>query len=413
LKPVPDLVSLQEAEPQALLPKRGPETPGGARRLVLLSCGHFFIDLYSSALGGLQPLLVARHGLSLLEAGILAGVLSFSSSVMQPFYGYLSDRLHFRGFTVLAPFVAGLFISSLGLATNYSMLLLLVCLGGVGIAAFHPQGTAHASVTWRRRRGLAMAIFITSGTIGLSMGPTYFSLVIGWLGMEKSYWAALPSLLITLVLAANLPAPPRREHAGTTHFDLAPFRRVRKPMALLYFLVVIRSVVQIVFAQFLPLYFHRERGFAVSSASYVLTLFLLGGALGGFLGGNLADRFGGKRIVTFSMIASVPFLIVFLSTRGPLSLAGLFLGGLILLFTIPVNVTMAQDLVPTQSGTVSALMMGFAWGMAGLFCIPFFGWVADHVGLHKALWGVILLPLVGFVLALELPRSDAHLRRSL
>src|SRR5574337_1745585 len=66
-------------------------------------------------------------------------------------------------------------------------------------------------------------------------------------------------------------------------------------------------------------------------------------SMGGFLGGNLADLFGGRRIVMFSMIGSVPFLVLFLLTRGWISLAGLFIGGLILLFTVPVNVTMAQE----------------------------------------------------------------------
>ena len=376
--------------------------PDANRRLALLAVGHFFIDLYSSALGALQPLLVARYSLSLLEAGTLGGVLSFSSSVMQPLYGYLSDRLHSRVFTVLSPFLAGLFISALGLATGFPTLLAMVFLGGVGIAAFHPQGTAHAAAVWNRRRGLGMAIFITSGTVGLALGPAYFSALTTQLGLDNAYWGALPGLAITLVLLAALPAPPRRElPAG--HFDLAPLRRVWKPLTLLYFLVVIRSVIQVVFAQFLPLYFHRERGFAVSTASYVLTLFLAGGAVGGFLGGNLADRFGGKRVIAFSMIASVPFLVLFMTTRGMLSLAGLFVGGLILLFTVPVNVVMGQELVPAQSGTVSALMMGFAWGMAGLVCIPLFGWTADQVGLHAAMWGVVLLPLAGFALAAKLP----------
>jgi MFS family permease len=101
----------------------------------------------------------------------------------------------------------------------------------------------------------------------------------------------------------------------------------------------------------------------------------------------------------------VPFLCLFLLTRGAVSLVGLFVGGLILLFTIPVNVTMAQELVPGQAGTVAALMMGFAWGAAGLTVIPLFGWSADHIGLHRSLWGVVLLPLVGFVLAVLLPRD--------
>jgi FSR family fosmidomycin resistance protein-like MFS transporter len=392
---------------EELPPLTSPPQP--LRRLLLLSLGHYFIDLYSSALGALQPLLVARYGLSLFQAGTLGGLLSFSSSVMQPVYGYLSDRLHFRGFTVLAPAIAGIFISSLGLAGGYGGLLALAFLGGVGIAAYHPQGTAHASLTFPYRRGLAMAVFITSGTIGLACGPAYFSWITGWLGLEAAWWGALPGIGITLVLTALLPAPPRSPHVAAHRFDWAPFRPVCKPMVLLYFLVVIRSVVQITFTQFLALYFHLDRGFSVRSASYVLTLFLVGGATGGFVGGNLADRFGGKRIVVFSMIGSVPFLALFLLTRGWMSLAGLFVGGLILLFTIPVNVTMAQELVPTQAGTVSALMMGFAWGMAGLAVIPLFGWSADHVGLHRSLWGVVLLPVAGFLLALALPRD--HRRR--
>jgi len=385
--------ALREATPAA----------GAARRLLLLSCGHFFIDLYSSALGALQPLLVSRYSLSLLQAGFLGGLLSFSSSVMQPFYGYLSDRWHFRGFTILSPFLAGLFISCLGLAGGYSSLLLLVFLGGVGIAAFHPQGTAHAAEAWSHRRGTGMAVFITTGTVGLSLGPTYFSQLTSWLGLERAYWGALPGLVITLVLAACLPAPAGGEQRPGARLDLTPLRRVWKPMLLLYLLVVIRSVIQVTFGQFLPLYLHLERGFDLSSASYVLTLFLFGGAMGGLLGGSLADRFGGNRIVMVSMAGSLPFLILFLSTRGWISLASLFAGGLILLFTVPVNVTMAQSLVPGQSGTVSALMMGFAWGMAGLVVIPLVGFFADRVGLHSALWGVVLLPLLGFLLALKLP----------
>ena len=43
--------------------------------LVLFSCAHFFIDLYSIALGVLQPLLLAQFGLSLTQAGLIGGVL--------------------------------------------------------------------------------------------------------------------------------------------------------------------------------------------------------------------------------------------------------------------------------------------------------------------------------------------------
>ena len=118
----------------------------------------------------------------------------------------------------------------------------------------------------------------------------------------------------------------------------------------------------------------------------------------------MADRFGGRRVILISMAGCLPFAALFFLTTGTASMIGLALTGLILLFTIPVNVVMAQELVPTQSGTVSALMMGFAWGMAGLIFIPLTGWAGDHFTLHRALGALSLFPVIGFFLAPKLPK---------
>jgi FSR family fosmidomycin resistance protein-like MFS transporter len=176
-------------------------------------------------------------------------------------------------------------------------------------------------------------------------------------------------------------------------------------MTILYFLVFIRSIVQISFTQFLPLYLHTQRGQSLGKSNISLTLYLASGALGGIVGGNLADRFGGRRVILISMIGSVPFLALFVFTTGVVSMIGLALSGLILLFTIPVNVLMGQELAPTQAGTVSALMMGFAWGMAGVLFIPLTGWISDVFSMQTAFTGLILFPLIGFFLALKLPKK--------
>jgi len=188
-------------------------------------------------------------------------------------------------------------------------------------------------------------------------------------------------------------------------FDWASLRAVWKPMTVLYFLVLIRSIVQITFTQFLPLYLRGERHFSVSAASLSLSLYLVGGAVGGLAGGNLADRFGGRLVILTSMIGSVPFLVLFVFGHGAWSQAGLFVGGLILLFTMPVNIVIAQELAPTQAGTVSSLMMGFAFGIAGLVFIPLTGWVADIWSIQFAFAGLITFPVLGFLLALKLPRN--------
>jgi MFS transporter, FSR family, fosmidomycin resistance protein len=372
-----------------------------------LSIAHFFIDVYSSALGALQPYLVGRLGLSLEQAGIAGGVMIFSSSVMQPAYGYLSDRLHTRLFTILAPAVAGVFISALGWAPSYALVLLLVVLGGAGIAAFHPQGSALAIADAGASRGRAMSLFVSAGTLGMAIGPTYFTAVIGRTGLERSLWAAVPGVLVTITLVWLLPrANVRSTFRVEKKLNWDELYAVRKPLTVLYFLVFIRSIVQITYAQFLPLYLSRERGFSLQQSSLLLSMYLACGAVGGFLGGHFADRFGGKRIIMISMLGSVPFLATFFLAHGVLAALGLAIGGLVLLFTIPVNVVMAQELAPRQAGTVSALMMGFSWGMAGLVFIPFTGWAADRVGLHAALGSLVAFPILGFALAMLLPKAS-------
>ena len=393
-----DAATLPASPPVAALERRGYLT------LALLCAAHFFIDLYSSALGAVQPVLVDRLGISLTQAGLLGGLLVFSSSTIQPAYGYLSDRLHSRMFTALAPAVAGIFISLLGVAPNFGAVVAIVLLGGAGIASFHPQGSSRATYGITENRGRWMAVFISSDTMGLASGPTVFSAIIARLGENKTWIAMVPGILMTALLIWKMPDTPI-ESRSKGKFDWEPLRAVWKPLTVLYLLVFIRSIVQISFTQFLPLYLHRERGMSLEQASLALSMYLASGAIGGFLGGNLADRLGGRFVIWLSMIASVPFLALFFLTQGPISLIGLALGGLVLLFTIPVNVTMGQDLAPAQSGTVSALMMGFAWGTAGMIFIPLAGWAADQFTLHKVLFALIVFPIAGFALALQLPKD--------
>jgi FSR family fosmidomycin resistance protein-like MFS transporter len=382
-----------------------PVARAGFLSLILLSSGHFFIDLYSTALGAFQPLLIDKLGMTLTQAGILGGVMVFASSVTQPLYGFLSDRYHTKLFAALAPALAGLFISAFGWAPSFNWLLVMAVLGGTGISAFHPQASSRAIVGLPGNKGKWMAIFISSGSLGMAVGPTYFTAFLSHLGFHLTAWAAVPGVLCTILLLVLLPNVSKPEAQLRHKLDWAPIIKVWKPLSILYSTVFIRSIVQITFAQMLPLYLHRVRGYSLAGSSWALTLYLTSGAIGGFLGGHLSDRFGGRTVILISMLSCIPFLGLFFLTEGAVSLAGLAMAGLTLLFTIPVNVVMAQDLVPGQSGTISALMMGFAWGTAGMIFIPLTGLVADHFGLQVALGVLAFFPIIGFFLTLKLPKG--------
>ena len=390
-------------EPQILAAPPVVRARAGLQGLTLYSIAHFFIDLYSSALGAFQPLLVQNLGLTLTQAGFLGAMMTFSGSFTQPLYGYLSDRFHSRMFSVLAPAVAGIFISAIGLATNFWTAMLMVFLGGAGISSFHPQASVRATLGIEGNRGHWMAAFISAGTLGLAFWPTYFSTLVDKLGMSRSWVGAIPGVIATLLLLFFLPEA-RESARPKARFDWRPLHAVWQPLTVLYLLVFFRSAVQVTFGQFLILYLSRERGFSLIQASFTLSLYLAAGAFGGFLGGFLSQRFGARRVIIFSFAGSLPFLWMFFFGPDWLATSSLIAGGLILLFTIPVNLLLAQELVPSQAGTVSALMMGFAWGMAGLVFIPTTGWLADRYSLHLALSALTIWPVAGFLLSFKIPK---------
>jgi len=377
----------------------------GALTFLLLCIGHFAIDLSSSALGGLQPVLRDTFGITLTQAGILGGIFVFSSSLLQPLYGWLADRYETRMFTVLSPVLASAAVGLFCYAPGFYGLIPLIFIAGVGIAAFHPQGTALAVRGVEHKRGRAMAAFISSGTMGFAIGPSFFAALVTWFGFGSLPWTILLGAICSLLLYHYLPKDVRNPLTRGTAGSWNPILRVWKPISILFALVFIRSVVQVTYAQMLPLYMNVERGMSLVNGNYLVTAYLLSGAFGGFLGGSLADRFGGRQVILFSMAATAPCMLLFFLTDGWLSSLGLCLGGLIMLFTIPVNVLMAQDLAPGQSATVSSLMMGFAWGAAGLLFVPLTGMLSDSIGMHDALMLLLIFPVIGALVTLLLPKT--------
>ena len=374
-------------------------------RLGLLTFGHLTIDSYSSFFAPLLPLLVAKLHLSLTLVGTLVALASVTSSFAQPLFGLVADRLRRPWFVAFGPLIAAVFMSGLGLAPSYGALVALLMLAGVGVAAFHPQAAVLASEV-SPRRGLAMAFFVTGGTIGFSIGPIFSVGVVTAFGLDHTWIAAIPGVLASILLIAwftRTPAKPRRVAARP---PLRTLRPVLGPLGLLYFATVARSTVSYGFMTFLPLYLH-GRGFSLEESGGVLSLYLLLGALGGFFGGWLSDRIGSHRVIVGSFCLAAPLYAAFLFLPDRAAIPCVILGAFALQTSLPVNVVLGQELSPAHSSTISSLLMGAAWGMGALLIGPI-GALGDRSGLHAALGALSAMLLVGLACALFLPSVHAR-----
>jgi FSR family fosmidomycin resistance protein-like MFS transporter len=176
---------------------------------------------------------------------------------------------------------------------------------------------------------------------------------------------------------------------------------------LLYFVVVSRSAVSYGFMTFLPLQLTRH-GYSVTQVGVIASLYLALGALGGFLGGWLAERFGGRRVVIASFLGSAPLYLLFLYLPDSSGLLCLVAGSFVLQASLPVNVVMGQELSPRHASTISSLLMGAAWGLGALIVSPV-GALADRWGLHAALLALAAMLVVGLACAILLPAVPARI----
>jgi FSR family fosmidomycin resistance protein-like MFS transporter len=215
-------------------------------------------------------------------------------------------------------------------------------------------------------------------------------------------WFLLPGVACALLFARAVPAlplAPPRPHGG----GLRALRPQARNLFLLYLLVVLRTVVSLSCATFVPVLLTRQ-GMRVGEAGTAMALYLFMSGVGGFWGGRLSDQFGPRRVIVWSLLLATPFLLAAPQVQGWAFAGLLAVGGLFLQSTLPVNVSFGQALAPHSAATVSSLMMGVAWGSGGML-VPVTGMVADAIGLPTTLTILALLPLCAAVLATQLPAA--------
>jgi MFS transporter, FSR family, fosmidomycin resistance protein len=281
--------------------------PVDGRPLGVVSSAHFMVDAYSNMYAPLLPLLMPRLGMSLQAAGTLMMVYQGAASLSQLGFGRMADRGHARALLVAGPLVSAVVLSLMGLVTHQAMLALVLVVGGLGVAAFHPPGAMVAHTAGRTRPGTAMSVFVTSGTIGFAIAPLLVANAAGRYGLGATLWFLLPGLACGLLFARAVPAlplAPHRPHGG----GLRALRPQARNLFLLYTLVVLRTVVSLSFATFVPVLLTRQ-GMGVGEAGSAMALYLFMSGIGGFWGGTLADRFGPRRVITVSLLLSTPFLL--------------------------------------------------------------------------------------------------------
>lgn len=379
-----------------------------------LSIGHVCIDLCQGAIPALLPFLLIQRHLSYTSAGSLVLATNLASSVIQPLFGRFADRFSAPWLMPVGLVLAGIGLALAGFAPNYWLIVLSLALTGIGIAAFHPEAARLMNVVAGPKKATAMSIFSIGGNVGFALGPLLTSTFLILLGLGGAALFLIPILLVSLLLVAFFRHLARFVNASKQQSQKEQVQGTDawSPFARLTAMIMCRSVIFYGLNTFLPLYWvvvlHQSSAFGASA----LTVLLAAGILGTFIGGRLADRYGRRTVVLWSLSSLAPLLllfIVFSTTSIILALLLLLPLGLALFAPFSVMVVMGQEYLPNSVGTASGVTLGLAVTIGGITA-PVFGHVADLYGIHIAMISLALFPLLGTVLALTLPRPPLALR---
>ena len=118
-----------------------------------------------------------KLGLKLATAGVLAMVFQIAASVSQLGFGRLADRWHPHRLLVAGPIVTVMTLSLIGVAPTTPWLAVVLVVGGLGAAAFHPPGAMVAHRFSGVSPGFGMSLFVGGGATGFALAPLIFSAV--------------------------------------------------------------------------------------------------------------------------------------------------------------------------------------------------------------------------------------------
>ena len=392
---------------------RGSTTKAVDRRSIsLLSGAHLVVDISQGAVPALLPFLIAQRGYSYTAAGALVLASTLSSSVIQPLFGLSSDRRSLPWLMPVGVVLAGLGIALAGIAPSYALTFLAITLSGIGVAAFHPEGSRFANYVSGERRASGMSMFAVGGNVGVALGPVLFTPAVLLLGLRGTLLFAVPAALMALLLVAELPRLRRFRPDRTQLVAAAEAPPQWGPFARLGGVIAFRTFVYFGLVTFVPLYFVDELGASPALANTALALMLFGGAAGTLVGGPLADRVGTRPVLIGSMALVGPLVLAFWASGPVLASGVMFLVGAATIASFSITVVIGQQYLPGRIGLASGVTLGLAIGLGGIGA-PLFGVVADAFGLSTTMLVIACLPLPGALLALSLPRApDARRERA-
>ena len=371
-----------------------------------LAAGHFTVDVYSGFLNPIMPFIAAKIGIGIAITTMLMSISYLLSSLMQPIFGFLSDKYKRRFFIIFGLILIAVFNPLTGVATLPWMLGLFIVLGNLGNGFFHPQATGFSFLFSKGVEGKSIGRFLTLGTLGFAIGPLVASSIVRWYGLESLPYTSIFGIILALLFIKYVPKISHKKEEKQTVSFFEAFKEVINDSStrILIGLSMIKSLVSIVYCLLLP-FLWKQIGYGVFEIGLIISIYTLAGALATYTSPYLESEIGTKKVFIISLVLVAPITFVMFLTLHSiplLSISMFILLGYVSFLSSTLNMVLAQRLHSGIKSMISGFIGGFSWGAVGVL-LSFFGYIAQKIGIIWLLSGISIFPLIYSYAVFKLP----------
>jgi len=394
--------SLEQPERAPLTQAPSAEENFQTGQVATITSTHFLHDVFSAFLAPLLPLLIEKLSLSYTQAGSLTAFMQFPS-LLNPLIGYLDDKINLRLLVIFAPAITATTMSCLGLAPNYTSLVLLLLITGLSVAAFHAPSPSMVVSVSGRKTGTGMSFYMAAGELGRTLGPLLAAWAVTIFTLEGTWRLAILGWLASIFMYGRFRKLTMHIRKQSGFRDMFPAAtRLFIPLLLIVFA---RTFLVTGVGVYLPTLIKSE-GATIWAASRALAIYQFAGVIGALAGGTLSDRLG-RKVVLFVAALFSPFLIIgFLNSTGWLQTVCLVFAGLLSLSAQPVLLAVVQDHLPNHRSVANGFFMAFSFLFQSITSL-LIGVMSDISSLHQAFLYISLISLISVPLIFLLPRPFA------
>lgn len=396
--------------------------------LLLLSIAYFALSINIQGFMALMPMLKIDFSLTRAQTGFYSSFYFISATTMAVFSGHIVDRIGAKRGMIAGVFSVGLCIVLHASAPNYTIILLLAFLTGIGFSLITPAVNKGVMDTVApNKRAVSMGIMQSGLGFGGFLGAGILPLLAETIGWRYSLiLTGSLALLLGLFLVFSLQLKNPKEVVKKS-FHNPPLKEVvlgilknRRLLGLCSLGFVYGLATSAIIAHF-AIYLNQDLGLSFSMAGLGLGFLHLGGILGRPGWGFFDDRFFlgarfksllligvsiGLLALLFSLFTSISFSFIPLIFFVTFLLGATSMGAHALLFTA------IAEHSGGHTGTATGLSLLFI-RLGILFSPPLFGFIADLSGDYGSSWlvlglFVLLLTLIFSPLLLSSRERSAH-----